>query len=185
MDKSSIVKEHRNMILNKYGFSIKVEESQLSDFKYTITTRNCGGFTATIYRDSKDELDTLLQLIEYMDSVPYKLTLTEASAYWDCLKVCNTPFCVDNGYWSTQKVVDYIRNKYNNAKKFDAEKELPKLGIKTISSMHCNNILGLETSRKQLPELYTELKWLKQAADQQQTDYESVIPVEEPAQEQI
>ena len=185
MDTSRIVKEQRDMILKKYGFDIKVEEAQLSAYKYTINYGFNGGFTATIYRDKKDELDSLLQLILYMDSVPYKIALTEANAYWDCFKVCSTPFCANSGFWSTQKVVDYIKTKYNNAKKLDAEKELPELGIKTISSLHCNNILGLENSRKKLPELYTELKWLKEASDHKQVDYESLIPVEENSQSEI
>ena len=56
METARIVKEQRDLILQKYGFNIKVEDAQLSDYKYTINYIFNGGFTATIYRNTKDEL---------------------------------------------------------------------------------------------------------------------------------
>ena len=38
-------------------------------------------------------------------------------------------------------------------------------------------VVGLEKSRKALPELYSELKWLKETADREQVDYEEIIPI--------
>ena len=40
-------------------------------------------------------------------------------------------------------------------------------------------------SKKPLSLLYTDLKWLKETADQKQVDYESLIPIEENTQSEI
>ena len=175
MDTSKIVKEQRNLILSKYGFRIQVEHYGLC-FRYTIATRNGGGFTASVYHDSVDEIDTILQLIRYMDTVPYKISYAEAHAYYDCLVHCNSH--ADSGYWSTAKTVDYIREKYNKARNISVESGLSELGIENVDSLYCNHILGLEASRKTLPQLYSELKWLKETAELKQIDYESLIPFE-------
>ena len=180
MDINRIIKEQRDMILKKYGFDIKVEETQLSDYKYTIKYGYNGGYITTIYRDTKDELDSLLQLIFYMDSMPYKVAYTAASAYDDCYHACFT-----YANYGTGNLTDYIRDKYIEAKKVELCNDLTKNGISNISSLHCNNILVLELSKKPLSLLYTDLKWLKETADQKQVDYESLIPIEENTQSEI
>ena len=171
MDLSKIIKEQRDLILKKYGFEINVEPAQLSDYKYTISTHNDGGFIADIYRDIKDELDSLLQLILYMESAPYLISYTEASAYDDCFQAVFKD-------WTHSNVVDYIRRKRNNSIKVDVEREIQDIGLQNITSLHCNNILGLEKSRTTLPELYAELKWLKTTAQAQNVNYESLIATE-------
>ena len=178
METARIVKEQRDLILQKYGFNIKVEDAQLSDYKYTINYNFNGGFTATIYRNTKDELDSLLQLIKYMDSVPYKVAYATAFAYDDCFNSCL-------GSWATAEVVKHINKKRNESMKVEIVKDFAENGIDNIESLHCNNILVLEKSRKALPQLFAELKWLKEAADHQQVDYEALIPVEENSQSEI
>ena len=166
MDVSKIVKRQREMILLEHGFNIKIQKNNIYDYyEYTIETRNYGGFVATIRRKTKDELDTLLNLIYYMDSVPYKVSYARAEAYDDCVRTSPLPF---------YKVV----NKSKEANKIQIldRSEFEEAGLVNIDAFYLKGVLGLEKSRKALPELYSELKWLKETADREQVDYEEMIP---------
>lgn len=167
MDVSKIVKEQRDMILQKYGFQIKVEkDNKYGKYKYTISTRNCGGFVAEFERKTKDELDTLLNLVYYMDSVPYKVSYARAEAYDDCVRTSPFPFYkVVNKSKEANKIQILDRSKFEEA------------GLVNIDAFYLKGVLGLELSRKTIPELYSELKWLKETADREQVDYEEIIPV--------
>ncbi len=168
MNTSEILQSQRNLTLSKYGFSIKVENGEFPNYKYTIKNEK---FTTTVYRYTKDELDTILQIIFYMDKEPYRISYAEANAYGDCFNaLCKS--------YSDFKTFEYIKEKFITAKKFDADKELEKYGIRSVSSIHCDNILGLEASRKTLPQLYTELKWLAKCAEQHNVTYEDAIKIE-------
>lgn len=59
------------------------------------------------------------------------------------------------------------------------KKELEEIGIESISSLHCTNILGLEESKLELTKLYMILAWLKQSAEQQWLDYDTAIFADE------
>ena len=83
------------MILQKYGFQInveKVEDNNNDYYEYTISTTNQGGFVATIQRKTKDELDSLLNIIFYMDSVPHKVSCARAEVYDDCVYSTSYPY---------------------------------------------------------------------------------------------
>jgi len=166
MDVAKIVKEQRDMILQKYGFQIKIEkDNKYGKYKYTITTRNDGGFVAEIERKTKDELDTLLNLVYYMDSVPYKVSYAKAEAYDDCVRTSPLPF---------YKVVN--KSKEANKIRILDRSEFEEAGLVNIDAFYLKGVLGLEQSRKTLPELYSELKWLKENADREQVDYEEIVP---------
>ena len=96
MDVAKIIKEQRDLILQKYGFQIKVEkiveDNNDGYYEYTISTRKDGGFVATIKRKNKDELDSLLNITFYMDSVPYKVSYARAEAYDDCVQTSPYPY---------------------------------------------------------------------------------------------
>ncbi len=175
MDVSKIVKEQRDMILQKYGFQIKVEkDNKYGKYKYTISTRNDGGFVAEFERKTKDELDTLLNLVYYMDSVPYKVSYARAEAYDDCVRTSPFPF---------YKVVNKSKEA-NKIQILDSTKK-EEAGLVNIDAFYLKGVLGLEQSRKTIPELYSELKWLKETADREQVDYEEIIPAEVKSEENV
>ena len=74
-------KRLRNLILEQYNILIKLEESISSNFNYTIIN---GQFSVSISRDSMDELDTLLQTLNYLKSDTHKFALSQAKAYQLC-----------------------------------------------------------------------------------------------------
>ena len=179
MDIRDIIKSQRQTILNKLGFEIQVEESQIADYKYTIKN---GNFTVYAYRDTKDEIDTLYQILKYLDSFEHKLAFTEANAYNYCYQVACPKY--DEFYTApVKRTVEAIGEKLNNAKKIDVEKELKDMGVEKISSLHCTNVIGLENSKKILNELYENLVFVYTAASQQLVNYESTIELTTPEEE--
>lgn len=171
MDIKKILLEQRNLNLKKYGIDISYEQSDLSDYKYTIKN---GDFAVYVYRDNKDEIDTLSQIITYLDSAPHKIALAEAGAYKYSIEVCKPIFNTSRVY-SAPIIESKMDYKLKNAEKVDLEKELADLGIESINSLHCTNVLGLEDSKSKLAELYMALVWLKQSAEQQGLNYETAI----------
>ncbi len=179
MDIRDIIKSQRQTILNKFGFDIQVEESQITDYKYTIKN---GNFSVFAYRDTKDEIDTLYQVLKYLDSFEHKLAFTEANAYNYCYNVACPKY--DEFYTAPiKRTFEAIEKKLSNAKKVDFEKELKEMGIENISSLHCTNVIGLENSRKTLNELYDNLVFVYTAASQQLVNYESTIELSKPEEE--
>ena len=181
MDNSQIIREQRNLILKKYGFEINVEPAkQLKEFKYTIAYKFNGGYQTTIYRKDKDELDTICQLLTYMETSSFQIAYAKAAAYQDCFSVsCRTEnYCTAN-------LFNYIRNKCNEALQINmGETMLENLDVQNISSLHCNNIFMLEKAKNNLQDLYNNLSWLKTVSLSQQLNYESVL-TEDPEQDQM
>ena len=170
MDIKKILLEQRNLNLKKYGIDISYEQSDLSDYKYTIKN---GDFAVYVYRDNKDEIDTLSQIITYLDSAPHKIALAEAGAIKKCKDICEGEL-LHGGKKTSMAYLEMV-NLLSNAKKVDLEKELDDLGIVNINSFHCTNVLGLEDTKPKLAELYMSLVWLKQTAEQQSLNYETAI----------
>ena len=169
MDMKIMLLSQRNSILKKYGFDISYEQSELSDYKYTIRK---GDFAVYVYRDNKDEVDTLSQIITYIDSAPHKTALGEVKAYENCLNIVHEELSSYGRNISKSKAFLEIRKLLREARKVDLEKELAALGIQNINSLHCTNVLGLEDAKSELAELYIGLAFLKQSAEQQGLNYD-------------
>lgn len=178
MDTATILKSQRNLILQKYGFKIEVEEDNLSNYKYTVSTYDNGGFTATLWTDLKSETGTLLQLLLYMDRPQYQIAYARALAYEDCYRTCTKP---KDGYWCTNNIFQDIKRKRDEAIKVDIHllKDFVAMRLNDITALQCNNILSLEDQKKNLEMLLTELNWLQEAAGHKNLDYESVIPLKD------
>ena len=170
MDIRKILLEQRNLNLKKYGIDISYEQSELSDYKYTIKNAN---FSVYVYRDTKDEIDTLSQIITYLDSAPHKIALAEAGAIKKCKDICEGEL-LQGGTKPSMAYLSLVEL-FRNARKIDIEKELIEMNIETINSLHCTNVLGLEEEKSKLAELYMSLAWLKQSAEQQGLNYETAI----------
>lgn len=171
MDSKKILAEQRMLTLKNHGIEIECKQSpnSLYDYLYTITD---GKFSVYAYREKKDEVDTLSQVLTYLDSAPHKTALAESRAYQFCLDALDSYQIVADRLYSAK--FD-IKNKLRDSKKVDLEKELADLGIESISSLHCVNVIGLEDAKSKLAELYMNLAWLKQSAEQQGLDYDLSI----------
>lgn len=175
MNNNNSLLEQRNLNLKHYGFDIECKPSpnSLYDYLYTVTN---GKFSVYVYRENKDEIDTLSQIITYLDSTPHKTALAESRAYQFCLDTLDSYQIVADRLFSAK--LD-IKNKLRESKTVYLEKELPDLGIENINSFHCVNVLGLEDAKENLSHLYMNLSWLKQMAEQQGINYDTAIFAEE------
>ena len=160
----------RNSIMNNSGFIVRVESSEGSKYKYTIAPNSVSleYFRVEIYRDVKDEIDSLLQTILYLDSTPHKISLAEISAYQFCLDTISSDPAHPANFIIRKKIKETESAEYIKTK-------LPDVGIAGIDSFHCSNIQELEHSKEGLFQLYVDLLNLKQAAEQLGIDYESLI----------
>lgn len=168
MDINKILLEQRNLNLKNHGFYIYCEPSDISAFRYTVKNFN---FAVYVYRDDNNEIDTLSQIITYLDSTPHKIALAESRAYDDSLNTIRSVMKDQN----IHEINSYLQDKLKNAKKVDLKKELEEIGIENINSLHCTDVLALEESKTNLAELYMNLASLKQSAEQQGLNYDLAI----------
>ena len=175
------------------------------DWKKTELARRLGISHSQVSRIESGETgtlssDILIRLAEVFDvSADYLLGLTDvrtkknldvvqmniseeaavrsyakAEAYDDCVRTSPFPFYkVVNKSKEANKIQILDRSKFEEA------------GLVNIDAFYLKGVLGLEKSRKALPELYSELKWLKETADREQVDYEEIIPAEVKSEENL
>ena len=180
MDIRDIIKDQRKLILKKHGIDIQVEESQLANYKYSITKTGC--FSVIAYRDTKDEIDTLYQVLAYLGSYEHKLAFTEASAYDYCYDVAH-PTGDELLTPPLHRTITAIRKKLANANVVDLDKELKEMHIENLNSLHCKNVINLENNKQTLIDLYDNLVFVYTAASQQLVNYESTIELTTPEEE--
>ena len=174
-----IAKDKRNKSLNEYGINISVEKTQNSDYKYNITN---GLFEIEVYRDKQNELDTLLQVIRYIDSAPHKLAFKEANAYNNSLIVVEAALKKQPSTAISDARAD-IQQRLRQANRVELFRNLEDFGINNIDQITSFNTIGLEDSKKAIIGLYMSLKQIAKVCEPKLVDYDSLIPITETTSE--
>ena len=174
----------RNELLNNVGISINVEQTPASDYKYTITN---GCFTLEVYRDNKNEVDTLLQIVFYLSSAPHIMAFREANAYNNSLIVVEAALKREPKSKALSDARADIQQRLRQAnivELFKAE-DFENFNIRNLNQITSINTVGLEDAKRKIPWLYSQLKNLADVCFSHNLEYETLISIDESSSEQI